>query len=105
MRSAVSALGLPLFAESPCNATTVVLPPPGMADKIQMRMEDDHGIRIAGGQGEMKGKILRFGHLGFYDETDVCTMVSSLEAVMLRLKINSAPGKGMEALLHSFQGE
>jgi aspartate aminotransferase-like enzyme len=103
MRAALTSLGIPLFSESPCNATTVVLPPEGMAEKIQDAMEASHGIRIAGGQMELKGKVLRFGHLGFYNETDMCTVIASLEAVLMRLKINPAPGKGMEALLTAFQ--
>ena len=34
------------------------------SEKIKAALEKNHGIIMAGGQGELKGKILRIGHLG-----------------------------------------
>lgn len=101
-RAAVKALGLKLFASMPCNATTSALPPDGTADKIRNHMVERYGVRIAGGQGTVKGKIIRLGHLGYYHETDIYTMMSALEGTLVDLGLNDAPGRGIEALLHSF---
>jgi aspartate aminotransferase-like enzyme len=102
VRSAVAALDLKLFAEVPSNATTAVIPPEGSASAIIDLMDKRYGIRIAGGQGKLAGHILRLGHLGFYNESDMYTMIAALEATLLDLKLNPSPGKGIKSLLESF---
>ncbi len=105
VRAAAAALGLKMFASSPCNATTAVLPPEGKAGDIIRTMELNYGIKIAGGQAHLSGKICRLGHLGFYNEPDIYTLVSALEGTLKELGINPAPGQGMEAALKSFQAD
>lgn len=104
VRTAVKALGLPLLASHPANCTTAVMPENGAADKVRAHLEDEYGIKVAGGQGELKGKIVRLGHLGDYHETDMYTMISALDATMYDLKLNKSVGKGVEALLEYFRG-
>jgi len=104
-RAAVKALGLKLFSSMPCNATTAVLPPDGTADKIRSHMVEKHGVRIAGGQGPVKGKIIRLGHLGYYHDADVVAMISALESTLIELGLSDKPGRGIEALLQSFADE
>jgi aspartate aminotransferase-like enzyme len=41
-----------------------------------------HNITIAGGQGEMKGKLFRLGHMGYAAEFDVITALAALEQVL-----------------------
>ncbi len=101
-RDAVAALGLELFADIPCNATTAVLTPEGSAAKIIELMNTRFGVRVAGGQAHLKGKIIRLGHLGWYDETDMHTMIAALEGTLSHLGLNPYPGRGIEALLGSF---
>ena len=57
-------LNIPLFSERPAGAVTALKPPGGSAEKIKGLMETEDRVIVAGGQGEMKGKILRIGHLG-----------------------------------------
>lgn len=102
VRAAVKALGLQLFASMPCNATTAVLPPEGTADNIRNHLYDHYGVRIAGGQGPIKGKIIRLGHLGYYHEPDMYTMIGALERTLHDLGMNDDLGHGTTALLHSF---
>lgn len=103
VRAAVRALGLGLFAETPCNATTAVVPPEGRASEIAKTMERSYGVKIALGQAHLKGRILRLGHLGFYSQTDMYTLISALEAALADLDLNPYPGKGVEALLRAFR--
>ncbi|NIM19046.1 MAG: aminotransferase class V-fold PLP-dependent enzyme [Candidatus Latescibacteria bacterium] len=103
VRDAVLALGLELFASRPCNAATAVLPGKGSAGDIIRTMESHYGVKIAGGQAHLSGKIFRLGHLGFYTETDIHTLISALEGTLIDLGINPAPGKGVEAAMRRFQ--
>jgi aspartate aminotransferase-like enzyme len=66
-------------------------------------MELSYGLKIAGGQAHLSGKICRLGHLGFYTEPDIYTLISALEGTLTELNINPAPGRGMESDLESFQ--
>jgi aspartate aminotransferase-like enzyme len=105
VRLAAKALGLKLLASIPCNATTAVVPKEGTANAVRARMEEGYGVKVAGGQGELKGRIIRLGHLGLYGETDMYTMISALEAAMADLGHSDVLGRGVEALLHFFQEE
>ena len=105
VRLAAKALDMPLLSSIPANATTAVVPKDGTANDIRKHLDDVYGIKVAGGQGELKGKIVRLGHLGFYHETDMYTMVSALEATLYDLGLIKTMGKGVEALLHEFRDE
>jgi aspartate aminotransferase-like enzyme len=103
VRAATGALGLKQFASRPCNATTVVLPPDGRAGDIIRIMELSHGLKVAGGQLHLAGKLCRLGHLGFYYESDMYDLVTALEGTLTELDINPDPGAGIAAVLESFQ--
>lgn len=103
VRAAVKAMRLKLFATAPANATTSVIFKDGRADEVREHIDERYGIKIAGGQGEVKGKIIRLGHLGFYHESDMHTMIAALEATLCDLGMSDAAGKGIEALLRSYR--
>ncbi|MEE9270189.1 MAG: alanine--glyoxylate aminotransferase family protein [Candidatus Krumholzibacteria bacterium] len=103
VRAAVKALRLKLFATAPANATTAVIFKDGRADDVRKHLDERYGIKIAGGQGEVKGKIIRLGHLGFYHEVDMYTLIAALEATLCDLGITDAAGKGIDALLRSYR--
>nr|HPN57443.1 alanine--glyoxylate aminotransferase family protein [Candidatus Omnitrophota bacterium] len=73
-REAAKALGLSLLAEESCisNVLTAINLPEGMdGGKVVKRMRDTYGISVAGGQGDLKGKIIRIAHMGCLDEYDM----------------------------------
>ena len=86
-RAGVEALGLELFAKaSPSPALTAVVAPPGMdGQKVVAAYSASHNITIAGGQGEMKGRVFRLGHMGYVGDFDVITALSALEQVLHEL--------------------
>jgi aspartate aminotransferase-like enzyme len=86
-RAGVEALGLELFAKAtPSPALTAVLAPKGVdSEKIVAVYSQAHNITIAGGQGEMKGKVFRLGHMGYAAEFDVIVALSALEQVLADL--------------------
>jgi aspartate aminotransferase-like enzyme len=103
VRAAVTAMGMKLLASVPSNATTAVLTPGDSAGAITKHIEKRYGVKIAGGQGSLKGKIVRIGHLGYYDETDMYTVVSAFEATLNDLGLVKTFGAGVEALRASYQ--
>jgi aspartate aminotransferase-like enzyme len=98
VRAAVRAMGLDLLASVPSNATTAVLTPGDSSGKITKHIEKRYGCKIAGGQGSLKGKIIRIGHLGDYHEAEMYTVVSALEATLNDLGLANTFGKGVDAL-------
>jgi aspartate aminotransferase-like enzyme len=103
VRAAVTAMGMKVLASVPSNATTAVLTPGDSAGSITKHIEKRYGVKIAGGQGSLKGKIVRIGHLGYYDETDMYTVVSAFEATLNDLGLVKTFGAGVEALRASYQ--
>ncbi|HEY6554384.1 MAG TPA: alanine--glyoxylate aminotransferase family protein [Vicinamibacteria bacterium] len=98
-REAASALGMPLV--SPLHhgdALTALYPPPGLeAPLIVKGMKGEFGATVAGGQGQLSGKILRVAHLGYYDATDILGLIGILEIVLRRLGHRFEPGAGVGA--------
>jgi len=89
MRAGAEALGLALFPRAaPSPAVTAIVAPPGVDGEAVVRAYgEEHNITIAGGQGEMKGKIFRLAHLGYVDESDVLVGLAALERVVARLGV------------------
>jgi serine---pyruvate transaminase len=83
-RSGVTALGLSVFPARPSNVLTVVrVPAGGDGDAWRKDLEQRFGVKIAGGQGRLKGAILRIGHLGYYDATDLFGALAAFERVLI----------------------
>jgi aspartate aminotransferase-like enzyme len=97
-RAAVQAMGMDLVATVPSNATTAVWTPGDSSGKITKHIEKRYGAKIAGGQGDLKGKIVRIGHLGAYFEEDIYTVVSAFEATLNDLGLAKTFGAGIEAM-------
>ncbi|MFN7950904.1 MAG: alanine--glyoxylate aminotransferase family protein [bacterium] len=96
-RAALVALGFRLVAEqAPSPALTAAHAPTGVdAAAIVRALRDDHGIVVSGGQGALKGRILRIGHLGYVDGFDVLAVVAALERVLVSLGAQVALGRGL----------
>jgi aspartate aminotransferase-like enzyme len=86
-RAGVEALGLGLFCKAtPSPALTAVTTPPGLnSEQIVTAYSKTHNITIAGGQGQMKGRIFRLGHMGYAAELDVIVALAALEQVLAEL--------------------
>lgn len=85
-RAAVAALGLELFTDSPSNGLTAVRAPEGKdGQELVATLLKQHGMRIAGGQEPMKGKLVRLGHMGHYTDGDITELVEAFEATCREL--------------------
>ena len=98
-RAAAAALGLPLVApKAHGDALTALYPPSGVdSGAIVKALKAEFASTVAGGQGELKGKIFRIAHLGYYDTTDILGLLASLEVVLHRLGHRFDLGAGMAA--------
>lgn len=98
-RAAAAALGLPLVApRDHGDALTALFPAPGLeSGAIVTALKAEFASTLAGGQGQLKGKILRVAHLGYYDATDILGLLGSLEIVLSRLGHKLELGRGVAA--------
>ena len=102
-RSAVKAIGLPLFATSPANTLTSVRLPEAIDGKAFIKlMREKHGITYAGGQGELGGKIVRIAHLGWMNENDVIVAISAFERGLAEIGYDVPLGAGTTAVQEVF---
>jgi aspartate aminotransferase-like enzyme len=83
-RAGAQALGLKLFAvSSPAAALTAIESPAGIdSGAIVKEFRERFSAIVANGQGEMKGKLFRIAHLGYYDYLDTIGILAALEHVL-----------------------
>ena len=82
-RAGLLALGFTLFAPTaPAAAATAVAVPEGMdSSEVVKALKTRFASVIANGQGEMKGKIFRVAHLGFFDFLDTIALLGAMEHI------------------------
>ncbi len=98
-RAGFSALGLRLLApESPSPAATGVwLPETVDGGGFVRALRDVMGVTVAGGQGRLRGKVLRLGHLGYQDTFDVIVGLAAVEMALARAGAQVELGRGVAA--------
>ena len=102
-RSAIKALGLPLFAASPANTLTSIRLPEAIDGKAFINlMRDKYGITYAGGQSQLSGKIVRIAHLGWMNENDVIVAISAFERGLAETGYDIPLGAGVSAAQEVF---
>ncbi len=106
VRAGVKALGLELFAPTcPAAAVTAVLAPAGVdSSALVKEFRERFAMVVANGQGEMKGKMIRIAHLGYYDYLDAIGVIGALEQVLLQVA-PVAPvraGRGVRAVQETY---
>jgi serine---pyruvate transaminase len=97
-REAVKGLGLEIFGpeDDNANVVTAVRVPEGVdGARIPKTMRDTYGVTIAGGQGQLKGKIIRIAHCGYYGAFDILSTIAALEMTLDQLGADVAFGAGV----------
>jgi aspartate aminotransferase-like enzyme len=99
-RAAAAPLGLKLIApDAPAPGVTGLLTPDGLdGSKLVRLMRDDLGVTVQGGQDQMKGKLVRIGHMGYLAPFDMLSAVSALEIGLARLGHRFPSGAGVAAV-------
>ena len=82
-RAGLVALGFTLFAPTaPAAAATAVAVPEGMdSSEVVKALKTRFASVIANGQGEMKGKLFRVAHLGYFDFLDTIALLGAMEHI------------------------
>jgi aspartate aminotransferase-like enzyme len=104
-REAVKALGLELFGpeDDNANVVTVVKVPEGVdGTAIPKKMRQGYGITIAGGQSQLKGKIIRIAHCGYYGAFDILSTIAALEMTLRELGADVTLGAGVSGAQQVF---
>ena len=99
-REAAKAIDLELFGPEDENANVVTamkLPETIDGAKVPKIMRDRYGITIAGGQGQLKGKIARIAHCGYFGAFDIVTTIGALEMTLRELGHPVELGSGVGA--------
>ncbi|MEA3560356.1 MAG: alanine--glyoxylate aminotransferase family protein [Candidatus Omnitrophota bacterium] len=99
VKAAIKSLGLQMLApDAPANTVTAVKVPEGI-DGLQLVkiIREKYGVTIAGGQGKLKGKIIRIAHLGYMAEFDLIIGISALEMALAELGYKVKLGSGLAA--------
>lgn len=98
-RAAVKALGLELFAPgAPSDVVTAAKVPANIdGEKLVKAMRDTYGVTIAGGQSELKGKVIRIAHMGYIEESDIIAGIACLEKVLAQMGYKFNLGAGVKA--------
>jgi aspartate aminotransferase-like enzyme len=106
-RAGVKSLGLELFSpdDDRSAVVTAVRAPAGIdSGEVVKGLRDRFGITIANGQGELKGKIFRLGHIGWFDVFDITTQIAAVELVLADLGADVERGVAVTAALDASSG-
>ena len=105
-RAAAKALSLELFApDCPSGAVTSIKAPAGLdSGVIVQEFRQRFGSIIANGQGEMKGRIFRIAHLGYFDFADLFALLAGLELILQGQGIPVQLGSGVKAAQEYYAG-
>ncbi len=102
IRAGIDALGLKFLAADGYRSDTVtaVLNPVDGADSLKellTTLHARHGLVLAGGQGDLSGRIFRIGHLGMVEEGDVYNILATLEQGLHETGMRSRVGLAVPA--------
>ncbi len=82
-REGAKAMGLELFSpdeDRSAVVTAIRVPEDVDGSSIVRAMREQSGVTVAGGQGELKGRIVRIGHIGAIELADVTAALEALES-------------------------
>ena len=98
IRAAARALGLKVYSTSPSDSVTAILIPEGVdGENLAKVMTKEFGVKPAGGQGKLKGKIVRFTTMGYTDAWDILAAVGALEMTLAKMGHKVEIGAGVAA--------
>lgn len=98
-RAAAKALGLKLLAPLAASDAVTAIKLPEKIDGVKLvkSMRDTYGVGIAGGQAQLKGKIVRIASMGFMTQWDTIVAISCFEIVLKQMGYDFEFGSGVKA--------
>lgn len=85
-------LNLSLYSKSPSPSLTAGIVPSGIdGQKLRDHLEKKYQITVMGGQDQLKGKILRVGHMGYITSDDQLAFAGALYHSLKDFQVSSLP--------------
>lgn len=98
MRAGVKAMGLTIFPKDYSNVLTAINMPEGVNGGALVKALKANGIYPAGGQAQLKGKIIRIAHIGYLDDFDVLIALAGIEKSLKEIGFTGfTPGESVKA--------
>jgi serine---pyruvate transaminase len=105
-RAGVKAMGLELFSpdDDSSAVVTAIRSPEGIDSDVLLRhLRDTHGVTLAPGQGALKGKIFRIGHIGWFDVFDIAAALAAVELSLSELGADIERGAAVPRAFEAFE--
>ncbi len=97
-------LGLKVLSDVPSPSVTALVMPAGVdSQKVRAHMEQNANVIVMGGQDQLKGKIIRIGHMGAISDND---LIATLRALALAIRDQApefAPDEKLTSILESMR--
>ena len=100
MERALTSLGMRIFPENPAISLSTAVPPEGIAADSLRKELLSLGVRVAGGQGKLKGRIIRISHMGA-GLMDMTLILSALEVALSKMGVKVERGAGVGEYLRA----
>ncbi|AGH95925.1 pyridoxal-phosphate-dependent aminotransferase family protein [Pseudobdellovibrio exovorus] len=85
-------MNLQLFSKSPSDSVTALCVPEGIdGAKLRTHLEQKYQVTVMGGQDQLKGKILRIGHMGYIRDEDMVETMTRLAQALQDFQFNIDP--------------
>lgn len=105
-RAGLKGMGLELFSpdDDSSAVVTVARVPEGVdGTELLRQLRDRHGVTLAPGQGGLKGKIFRIGHIGWFDIFDIASALAAVELSLTELGAEIERGLAVPAAFEAFE--
>ena len=99
-RVAIEAMGLETFSQAPADCLTTVKMPEGVDGvAVVAHMRDVEGVTPAGGQAQLKGKIVRLASMGYVNRFDIIVGLTALANALRKQNVDVDLGAGIDAFM------
>ena len=73
------------------------------SDELLRHLRDRHGVTLAPGQDQLKGKVFRIGHIGWFDVFDIATALAAVELSFIELGADIERGVAVASAFEAFE--
>ena len=105
-REGAKAMGLELFSpdDDRSAVVTAIRTPEGIdSSEIVSTLRDRFGITIATGQSDLKERLFRIGHIGYFDVFDITTALAAVELMLAEAGVDIERGVSVTRALEAFE--
>jgi len=105
-RAGLKAMGVELFSpdDDSSAVVTVARVPDGVdGTELLRHLRDRHGVTLAPGQGGLKGRIFRIGHIGWFDVFDIAAALAAVELSLAELGADVERGVAVTRAFEAYE--